>query len=80
MKAVKEPVGIENDKYIIDLAKDAGIIVAAWGTHGSHLNRDRDVKLLLLKSGLAFHCLGRNADFSPKHPLYLRKDTKPERY
>lgn len=48
------------------------LVVAAWGAHGK--KRGPDVSMRW--PGLM--CLGRNADGSPKHPLYLKGDLKPE--
>lgn len=72
MKAQEEPVGPDNDKWLLSVYKDAGLVVAAWGTHGSFLERDKQVLKLLGQ----IRCLGVNQDGSPKHPLYLRKDSK----
>ncbi|HWV89920.1 MAG TPA: DUF1643 domain-containing protein, partial [Burkholderiales bacterium] len=33
MKRVKDPVGRGNDRAILQAAKDAGIVVCAWGNH-----------------------------------------------
>lgn len=59
------------------VAIDAGLIVAAWGTHGSHLDGGNTVKTFIEKFGLKLHHLGLNSDGSPKHPLYLKKSTVP---
>ena len=72
MKNQEDPVGPDNDKWLLSVYKDAGLVVAAWGTHGSFLDRDRDVMSLLGR----LECLGVNQDGSPKHPLYLSKKTK----
>jgi hypothetical protein len=70
MKWEPEPVGADNDATLVRLAAGAGIVVAAWGVHGSHLGRAAVVAALI--QGL--QCLGRNLDGSPKHPLYVAKD------
>ena len=67
------PIGQSNDMWITDIASDAGIISAAWGTNGNHLNRDKDVLELLDK----MYCLGKTKDGFPKHPLYIKADTQP---
>jgi hypothetical protein len=73
MKAQEDPVGEENDKSLIECAKDAGVIIAAWGTHGSYLGRNDEVIRLLGK----LYCLKKTKDGHPGHPLYLKKDLKP---
>jgi len=76
MKAQEDPVGPDNDKWLLSVYKDAGLIVTGWGTHGSFLDRDEQVLELLGQ----IQCLGVNLDGSPKHPLYLRADTEPILY
>ncbi len=36
-----------NDRWITSLAKDAGVVVAAWGNDGVHLGRSKDVLKLI---------------------------------
>ena len=71
MKAADDPVGPDNDRWLLDSARRCGAIVAAWGSHGSHLGRGAAVCRLL--SAYPLLCLARNADGSPGHPLYLKK-------
>lgn len=73
MKAYHHPIGSENDATLERVTKDAGIVVAGWGIHGTHLNRASDVMAKL--SGL--HCLGVTKSGEPRHPLYLPKIAKP---
>lgn len=73
MLAAADPIGPENDATLKRLATDAGIIIAAWGNHGGHLGRDKAVMAMLPE----LHCLKRNKDGSPAHPLYLRGDAMP---
>lgn len=72
IKAV-EPVGVENDKWLAEIAKDAGMIVAAWGTHGWHMNRAG----IVIAEFPGIHCLRKNKDGSPQHPLYVPASTLP---
>lgn len=72
MKAVADPVGPDNDRWLLDSARRCEKVVAAWGSHGSFLGRDAHT-LKLLKAFDIVH-LARNADGSPGHPLYLKKD------
>jgi hypothetical protein len=73
MKASVEPVGIENDQWLETCAKNAGMILAAWGNHGAYIGRDKCVRGFLPP----LLCLGTNKDGSPKHPLYVKGDTVP---
>src|SRR4029079_19593153 len=38
-----DPVGPENDAHVRDAAKGAGLVMAAWGVHGSGLGRNAAV-------------------------------------
>lgn len=73
MKACLDPIGPENDRYLLRLFQLAGVVVAAWGTDGAHLSRGEAVNALLPK----LHCLKRTKDGHPGHPLYLRKSLTP---
>ncbi len=73
MKAASDPVGIDNNIFLDRVARDAGLVIAAWGVHGTHLGRDQEVRKLLPR----LHHLGLTKDGHPKHPLYLKGDTVP---
>lgn len=66
-------VGPRNEEFLESVMDGGGIIIAAWGTHGSESERGK----AMIETGLVQH-LGLNKKGSPKHPLYLRKDTKPQ--
>ncbi len=66
-----------NITHIRTIALGTSLIVAAWGTHGCHLDAGNSLKEYLRKEGLKLHHLGLNEDRSPKHPLYLKATTKP---
>lgn len=76
MKAEPFPIGEENDAALASLAAGAGMILAAWGVHGSHLGRDK----ALLATLPPLHCLGVTRAGQPKHPLYIKADTQPIPY
>jgi hypothetical protein len=80
MKAESMPVGDQNNYHIHKWCSDPATvaIIAAWGAHGGHLNRDRHVCQLLRKFKLK--CLGVTKEGFPKHPLYLRADAEPIPY
>ena len=72
LKKTKFPIGKENDQFIIDLDKNSGLTVAAWGNNGFFRGRDKEVLSLVSK----LMCLKINATRQPAHPLYQKKDIK----
>lgn len=77
MRAAQDPVGPENDRAILEGADWADQIVAAWGTHGAHLDRGPNVERLLRETGLPLFHLGLTKDGHPKHPLYIGYNQQP---
>lgn len=72
-------VGPDNDKHLAAEAERADLIVACWGTHPAVLHRAPKVRRILEgEVGRLVYHLGLTKDGNPKHPLYLREDTKPE--
>jgi len=79
MKAADDPVGHKNNAMLVDVSSGAGVVVAAWGVHGAHWNRGWEVRNLLWHT-CKLKCMGLTKDAHPKHPLYLRGDTKLQPY
>ncbi len=77
MRAAADPVGPANDAAILEGCAWADTIVAAWGTHGAHLDRGAVVAALLAKTGREVHHLGLTKDGHPRHPLYVAYASKP---
>ncbi|MCE8523435.1 DUF1643 domain-containing protein [Ruegeria pomeroyi] len=77
MRAAADPVGPENDAAILAGTEWADQIVAAWGTHGTHLDRGPAVERLLRGTGLPLFHLGLTKDGHPKHPLYIGYAQQP---
>lgn len=78
MRAADDPVGPENDAAILEGADWADHIVAAWGTHGAHLDRGRQVEALLRGTGLPLYHLGLTRGGHPRHPLYIAYVQQPQ--
>jgi len=73
MKAQNDPIGELNDNTLIGLATNAQIVIAAWGVHGCHNSRDKQVMKVIPD----LYCLGTTKGGFPRHPLYLPQTTKP---
>lgn len=74
-----DPVGPENDKAILRMAKEVKMIVVGWGNHGALRGRGCEIIELLRLNGYPIHCLGVTKGGHPKHPLYLPYHQLPER-
>lgn len=77
---VADPVGPENDKHLIAMAKRASLVVFAYGQpgHFSLSSRGLDVaRLLVRRARIAPHVLRLAKDGTPWHPLYLRESLQP---
>jgi hypothetical protein len=70
-------IGPENDATIQREAEQARLVVAAWGNHGSLYGRDEEVRELVERP---LHHLGLTKMNQPRHPLYVRADTKPQQW
>ncbi|HXM82965.1 MAG TPA: DUF1643 domain-containing protein [Burkholderiales bacterium] len=80
MKAARDPVGRGNDAAILRAAREADVVVCAWGNHGAHLGRAERVRALLRKENIALHVLRMNGGGEPAHPLYLSGQLRPRRW
>jgi len=69
------PVGPLNNQWILKMAEESAIVVAAWGNHGTLFGRSGQVEILM--SHFDLMCLGVTSSGEPKHPLYLRSDLVP---
>ena len=61
MKAQKDPIGLDNDEWIINIARESSLLVAAWGVHGQHNGRADYVRSKLLHD-LEIKCFGHTID------------------
>lgn len=80
MKRHPAPVGPENYSFIRKWAEQTDTRVAAWGVHGRHRGRDAEVLRMFDRwnMNLPLSHLGLTKGGHPKHPLYLKADTKPQ--
>lgn len=77
MKAHPNPIGPENDHYLVEISKDADLVVAAWGAHADHQGRGREVVRML---DAQLYALSVTRNGHPGHPLYLLGDAEPESF
>lgn len=84
IKDREKAVGRDNDAFIdeIFIGDDwkADLVIAAWGGHGKHLDRDWAVLNRVKQAKVPLHYLklATTARKSPYHPLYLKDDLKPQ--
>lgn len=82
--AEKEPIGPENNDHIRRAAEEAhnsgGMVIAAWGAHGGHRDRDKQVMAMLDAWDIFPKSLAETAGGMPRHPLYLPSICKPLDY
>lgn len=76
---VDDPIGDENDFFIEKAIERCSTVVVGWGTKGTLLGRDRQVLQLLVRRQDVY-CLGVTKDGHPRHPLYVRGDTRLARF
>ncbi|MSS71760.1 MAG: DUF1643 domain-containing protein [Candidatus Latescibacteria bacterium] len=77
LRRVPDPVGPENDRYILRARRRARETLVAWGNRGVLLGRYEAVLHLLLRGREAVHCLGWTQAGHPRHPLYLKTEATP---
>jgi len=76
MAHANDPVGPDNDVWLTTLSLRAGLTIAAWGAHPLTAGRARDAMDILGD----VQALGLSKDGYPRHPLYMRADSRPRPY
>ena len=66
-----DPVAPGNDAVILEAAAGAGLILCAWGAHGTRGGRGAEVARMLVAAGHRLHVLGLTGGGQPRHPLYV---------
>jgi len=85
MKAAEDPVGDRNDRTLTEAfsgqwlrelsqANEPHTFCAAWGSHGGHRGRARQVRKLAGQHGVGLVCLDRTKKGHPRHPLYVKNE------
>jgi hypothetical protein len=82
LRGIADPVGPDNEKHLIEMAKLAKIVIFAYGQPGHRRLQDRAQLLVknLIKNlkdrGVKPYFLKLSKDGTPCHPLYLRKNSE----
>ena len=71
-----DPIGPENDCFILEAKMRASKIIVAWGHRGTLNSRDKAVIRLLSPTG-DLYCLGTTHSGHPRHPLYASRGAMP---
>lgn len=71
LRQAAAPVGPSNDALLAEACTWADTVICAWGVHGDHLQRDRQVADLIARSGTPMVHLGLTKHGLPRHPLYV---------
>jgi len=80
LRTTNDAVGPENNEAILTAAKNADLVIAAWGTHGELQERGNAAREMLTEAGSALHMLRLTKAGHPGHPLYVAGDTQPMRW
>ncbi|MGC1308647.1 MAG: DUF1643 domain-containing protein [Phormidesmis sp.] len=74
LKKADNPVGPQNDEYVLKAVTEAQQVVLAWGNWGSLGGRDRAILTLLRPHQPKLTYLQMNRSGQPRHPLYISRD------
>ena len=75
LRKVADPVGPDNDHYLLEGCRQAALVVCCWGTDGGY--RGRDCQVIELLRGTPLHALALTKMGHPRHPLYLKGTCRP---
>jgi hypothetical protein len=82
-KAARDPDidptgGDKNLATIVDRARRARLVIAAWGAHAPTIDylHVKEVVGKLEAAGIELWCLGKTSAGEPRHPLMLRSDAE----
>lgn len=70
-----DPIGVDNNAYILAAAMRSNMIVCGWGAHGTLQDRGKAVADLL--KGYELNVLALTKAGQPRHPLYIGYDVRP---
>jgi hypothetical protein len=76
----QEPIGPDNDLWLMRLYEKANLTITAWGAHNMASDRAEQVarKVFRRMPYKRLATLGTTKEGHPRHPLYLRHDIEPQ--
>lgn len=75
-----DPIGPENDKYVLKWASTAHLVICGWGAHAWLLLQGEVLERKLRRAGIKLHVLKLSKNGVPWHPLYLSYDLQPQEW
>ena len=69
------PVGPANEYHVLEAAKEADLLVCAWGNHGGEVGRN--LRGWLWERGFNPYVLALTKAGQPQHPLYIAANKRP---
>ena len=70
---IDDPIGKDNDHYLLECVTQSDLIVACWGNNGTYMNREKVIKELVPN----LYCLQKNKNGTPHHPLRPPRNIHP---
>lgn len=78
LKKVDDPIGPDNDWWIVEEALTAQLVIAAWGPKGALHDRAKRVLCMLWDECVEVHYLRLTKENYPEHPLYIPYSEEPK--
>lgn len=70
---IDNPIGKDNDHYLLECVTQSDLIVACWGNNGTYMNREKVITELVPN----LYCLQKNKNGTPHHPLRPPRNIHP---
>lgn len=71
---IDDPIGKDNDHYLLECVKQSDLLIACWGNNGTYMDREKIIKELVPN----LYFLQKNKNGTPHHPLRLPRDINPK--
>ena len=70
---IDDPIGKDNDHYLLECVTQSDLIVACWRNNGTYMNREKVITELVPN----LYCLQKNKNGTPHHPLRPPRNIHP---